>query len=172
VTAELDRADAVIVIFGAAVRPDGSASAALRHRVQAAAAFGATRSAPVFLPTGAVGRYGPSEASVMAALLCDYGVPAERIILEETGTDTLSSVRAVVRLCRSRFAHVPVFASEPVLAGAGGLDIVEAVVLALAGNAGDPVRCSPYDRRALAGPMAVTAAISLSPASPACPPWR
>ena len=36
----------------------------------------------------------------MARLLRGMGVPSERILLEETGTDTLSSVRAVVRLVR------------------------------------------------------------------------
>jgi hypothetical protein len=32
--------DAIIVIFGAAVRPDGKPSQTLRHRVEAAARFG------------------------------------------------------------------------------------------------------------------------------------
>jgi uncharacterized SAM-binding protein YcdF (DUF218 family) len=50
------------------------------------------------VPTGAQGRHGASEASVMAGLLGELGVPSERILSEETGTDTLSSVRAVVRL--------------------------------------------------------------------------
>jgi uncharacterized SAM-binding protein YcdF (DUF218 family) len=70
----------------------------LRRRVEAAAAFGARLDAPLYVPTGAKGRYGASEASVMAGLLRAMGVPAERILPEETGTDTLSSVRAVARL--------------------------------------------------------------------------
>ena len=103
--------DAVIVIFGAAVRPDGRPSGALRDRVGAAARFGGTRAAPLFIPTGAVGRYGPSEASVMAHLLHDLGVSAGGVILEETGRDTLSSVRAVLRLVRARGINAPVFAA-------------------------------------------------------------
>lgn len=104
--------DAVIVIFGAAVRPGGRPSAALRRRVEAAAAFGARFAAPLFVPTGGVGRFGPSEASVMANLLAARGVPPERILLEETGTDTLSSARAVVRLLRARSVAAPVFVAS------------------------------------------------------------
>jgi uncharacterized SAM-binding protein YcdF (DUF218 family) len=94
--------DAIIVIFGAAVRPDGSPSNTLRRRVEAAAAFGLRHPGAVYVPTGAVGRYGPSEASVMAGLLDGFRVPDSRVILEETGTDTLSSVLAVRRLVRTR----------------------------------------------------------------------
>jgi uncharacterized SAM-binding protein YcdF (DUF218 family) len=60
------------------------------------------------VPTGAKGRYGASEASVMARLLRERGVPQGQILLEETGTDTLSSVRAVARMVRDRGLPVPV----------------------------------------------------------------
>ncbi len=98
----------IIVIFGAAVRPDGTASETLHRRVEAAFRFGGPAAA--YLPTGAVGRYGPSEASIMAGLLTGYGVPPERIMLEETGTDTLSSARACAALLRGRTG--PVFAAS------------------------------------------------------------
>jgi uncharacterized SAM-binding protein YcdF (DUF218 family) len=101
--------DAVIVIFGAAVRPDGRPSDALRQRVEAALGCGVGVPAPLYLPTGAKGRHGASEASVMARLLRELGVPVERIVLEETGTDTLSSVRAVVRILRNRGLSAPVY---------------------------------------------------------------
>lgn len=103
---------AVIVIFGAAVRPGGRPSTTLHRRVEAAAAFGERFADPLFVPTGGVGRFGPSEASVMAELLVSRGVPAERILLEETGTDTLSSVRAVAALIRRRAIAAPVFAAS------------------------------------------------------------
>jgi hypothetical protein len=48
----------------------------------------------------------------MAALLESRGVPPARILLEETGTDTLSSVRAVTTLLRSRGIDAPVFAAS------------------------------------------------------------
>jgi uncharacterized SAM-binding protein YcdF (DUF218 family) len=92
--------DATIVIFGAAVRPDGRASETLRHRVEAAARFGRRFARPLFIPTGAKGRYGEAEATVMAGLLTGAGFPVEMIRTERTGTDTPSSVRAVVRMVR------------------------------------------------------------------------
>jgi uncharacterized SAM-binding protein YcdF (DUF218 family) len=94
--------DAIIVIFGAAVRPDGRPSQTLRYRVDAAVRFGARFARPLFIPTGAKGRHGDAEAMVMARQLLDAGYPAEAILLETTGTDTLSSVRAVVRMVRGR----------------------------------------------------------------------
>ena len=104
--------DAAIVIFGAAVRPGGRPSATLRWRVEAAATFAARFAAPLFIPTGAVGRFGPSEASVMATLLRAQDVPSERILLEETGRDTLSSARAVAALVREYDIRAPVFAAS------------------------------------------------------------
>ncbi len=85
----------VIVIFGAAVRPGGVPSQALRRRVAAALAAGAADPRTLYIPTGAVGRHPPAEAAVMATLLRQSGIPPARILLELTGTDTLSSVRAV-----------------------------------------------------------------------------
>src|SRR3954453_6217715 len=93
--------EAVIVIFGAAVRPDGTPSHTLHHRVAAAARFGRRFRNPLFIPTGAKGRYGDAEAAVMARQLRDSGIPETVIIQEETGTDTLSSVCAVIRIIRS-----------------------------------------------------------------------
>jgi uncharacterized SAM-binding protein YcdF (DUF218 family) len=97
-----DVKQAVIVIFGAAVRPDGTPSTTLRRRVEAAVALGLRLGEVMFIPTGARGRFGNSEASVIASLLRRFGVPAERIVLEESGRDTLSSVRAVKALLRAR----------------------------------------------------------------------
>jgi uncharacterized SAM-binding protein YcdF (DUF218 family) len=94
--------DAIIIIFGAAVRPDGRPSQTLRHRAEAAARFGARFARPLFIPTGAKGRFGDAEATVMARLLIDAGFPAGSIHEEKTGTDTLSSVRAVARMVRGR----------------------------------------------------------------------
>ena len=90
------------MIFGAAVRPDGKPSDTLRHRVEAAAQFGKRFDRPLFIPTGGQGRFGDAEAAVMARLLREAGFPDASILREETGTDTLSSVRAVARLVRGR----------------------------------------------------------------------
>lgn len=87
-----------IVIFGAAVRPDGTPSRVLRLRVEAAIAYGRTLARPLYVPTGGVGRHGPAEAEVMAGLLREAGVPAADILAEATVRDTFDSVRAVRRM--------------------------------------------------------------------------
>ena len=102
---------AAIVVFGAAVRPGGRPSTTLRRRVETAVRFGARLPAVLYVPTGAVGRFGPSEASVMAELLCGLGVAETRILREETGTDTLSSVQAVAALLKARNYAGPVYAA-------------------------------------------------------------
>jgi uncharacterized SAM-binding protein YcdF (DUF218 family) len=104
--------DAIIVIFGAAVRADGKPSGTLRHRVAAAARFGARFARPLFIPTGGKGRFGDPEAAVMARLLRAAGFAEAAILREQTGTDTLSSVRAVARLVQGRSVQgwVPVYA--------------------------------------------------------------
>lgn len=91
-----------IVIFGAAVRADGRPSPALARRIGYGlqAALGAA-DAPV-LCSGAAGRLGPSEASVMAAALRARGVPPARIVLDEESRDTLQSVLAAARFLKAR----------------------------------------------------------------------
>jgi uncharacterized SAM-binding protein YcdF (DUF218 family) len=90
---------ATVVIMGAAVRPDGRPSRALTERVAAALRWGEAQPLPPrYMPTGGVGRHGPAESAVMARLLAEAGVPAASILQEPTGTDTLSSVQACLRL--------------------------------------------------------------------------
>jgi|SRR5580692_1677732 vancomycin permeability regulator SanA len=112
--------DVVIVIFGAAVRPDGGASQTLRDRVDAAARFGAGFGRPLFIPTGAKGRYGDAEATVMGRRLMAAGFPREAIHEERTGIDTLSSVRAVARMVGDR---------SPVYACSNGYHLPRCLVL-------------------------------------------
>lgn len=100
-----------IIIFGAAVRPDGSASPTLRRRVEAAARLGARLDTPLYVPTGARGRFGGAESAVMAALLREFGVPPGQIREEPTGTDTLSSALACVALLRRLGQAGPVYAA-------------------------------------------------------------
>jgi uncharacterized SAM-binding protein YcdF (DUF218 family) len=99
-----------IVIFGAAVRPDGQPSRTLRLRVEAAHAFGQSLVRPLYVPTGGVGRFGAAEAAVMGALLREMGVAARDILPEPTAHDTVSSVRAVRRMLAGHAG--PVFAAS------------------------------------------------------------
>jgi uncharacterized SAM-binding protein YcdF (DUF218 family) len=94
--------DAVIVIYGAAVRPGGVPSGTMRRRVEAALRFGAGLGAPLYMPTGGVGTHPPAEAEVMAGMLREAGVEAGRIIVEATGRNTLRSTLACAGLLRGR----------------------------------------------------------------------
>jgi uncharacterized SAM-binding protein YcdF (DUF218 family) len=100
-----------IIIFGAAVRPDGSPSLALRRRVEAAARFGTGLPDALYLPTGTKGRHGEAECRVMARLLREMGVAEASILEEPTGTDTFSSVLACLRLLRGLGHAGPVHAA-------------------------------------------------------------
>lgn len=107
-----------LVIFGAAVRPDGRPSGVLRRRIEGALAAAEGLSDPWFLPTGGLGREGHVEAEVMARHLVAGGAPADRILVEGRAMDTLQSVRLChdilgargdvgeVVVCTSRF-HQP-----------------------------------------------------------------
>ncbi len=91
-----------IVIFGAAVRPDGRASPSLRRRVGYGLA--AARAAPddLVFCSGGIGRFGASEASVMAGLLIAAGVDPARIVLDEASRDTLENVIAAAGFIRAQ----------------------------------------------------------------------
>ena len=88
----------VIIIFGAAVRPDGKPSGALRARVEAAFETGRPLADPIYVPTGGQGRYGRPEADVMADVLIGLGVTPEAILREPTARNTLRSALACARL--------------------------------------------------------------------------
>ena len=87
----------VVIIFGAAVRADGTPSGALADRVRAAARFGVTVPEVRYMPTGGQGRHGPPEWEVMTRLLIEHGVRRVQIEPEMTGRNTLGSVRACAR---------------------------------------------------------------------------
>lgn len=124
---------AAIVIFGAAVRPDGTPSRALRLRTEAAARFGATLDRPLYLPSGGIGRFGPAEAEVMARLLRAAGVAEADILREPTAINTIGTVRAVRRLLRGH--------AGPVYAASSAYHLPRCVLLLRL--AGLPARAAP-----------------------------
>jgi vancomycin permeability regulator SanA len=137
-----------ILIFGAAIRSDGKPSATLRRRVEAALNCARNHSDVRFIPTGAAGRYGPSEASVMAGLLIKSGVGSERILLEETGHDTLSSVRAIYRLLREQphQGHVLVASSSYHLPRCVTLLCISGIAAKRCPSPPQPVPSKPWNR--------------------------
>jgi vancomycin permeability regulator SanA len=80
------------VIFGAAVKENGEPSGTLARRTLGAWALSNAQENAYFLATGGKGRYGDSEASVIAKLLLAKGVQQENIILDEDASDTLESI--------------------------------------------------------------------------------
>ncbi len=84
---------ALVVVFGAAVRSDGSASPALARRVGYAAAVAQANPGVDLFLSGGLGKYPPSEARVMADML-GGAVSADRLILDEVSRDTLQTVQA------------------------------------------------------------------------------
>ncbi|OLT53461.1 vancomycin high temperature exclusion protein [Cellulosimicrobium sp. CUA-896] len=77
----------VVVVPGAGLRPDGTPSAYLRRRLDAAAELYARGVAPVVLVSGDA-HDGYDEPASMRARLVDQGVPDEAILLDREGFDT------------------------------------------------------------------------------------
>ena len=100
-----------IIIFGAGLRRDGTPTAALTHRIAAALAFGRGLPDVLYLPTGGVGRHGPSEARAMADAMRAAGIAAASIVLEETARDTFDSVLACRAILRRRGHRGAVYAA-------------------------------------------------------------
>ena len=90
------------VIFGAAVRADGTPSGSLARRVEGALALAADVRPRVFLATGGVGRYGPAEAHVIRDLLLVAGALEKEVLTENQATDTLQSVLFCHAILRGR----------------------------------------------------------------------
>jgi uncharacterized SAM-binding protein YcdF (DUF218 family) len=89
------------------------------------------------MPTGAIGRHGPSEASLMRDLLLVWGVPETKITLEESGTDTLSSALA----CAALLSAVP---SQVIYAASSAYHLPRCLMLLR--MAGAPARRCPPPR--------------------------
>ena len=90
-----------IVIFGAAVGPDGRASPSLRRRAHFGFLAAQSRPDDRIFCSGGVGRFGGSEAALISELLTDRGVDSARIVLDEVSTDTLQNTVAAARFIRS-----------------------------------------------------------------------
>lgn len=91
-----------IVVFGAAVGPDGKASPALLARCRAAAALARQHPGARLLVSGGVGRFGPAESMLMRAALEADGILPDRIAEDATARDTLENVRGAAAMLRGR----------------------------------------------------------------------
>ena len=126
----------VIIIYGAAVRPGGAPSGAMRKRVDAALSTGQRLADPLYMPTGGQGRHGPPEAEVMAEMLAAAGIERARIRTEPTGRNTLRSTLACTRLLGQTRA--------PVYVATSGYHMTRCVLLLrIAGLRARPARATP-----------------------------
>lgn len=91
----------LIIVLGAAVRPDGRPSPALGRRIAAAAKAAEIHPTAMVFCSGGVGRHGPSEASVIAHDLVRLGVAPGRLVLDEASLDTLQTAIAAARYMRA-----------------------------------------------------------------------
>lgn len=91
-----------LIVFGAAVLRGGMPSGTLRRRVEGAYRFGIQLTAPLYIVSGAHGRFGPAEAVVMRDLLLSRGVPPADILVEDQSRDTLQTAVNSWRLLRRR----------------------------------------------------------------------
>jgi len=81
----------LIAVLGAAVRPDGSPSAALRRRVEGAvAAYGEGAAPRLLMCGGAVGHATP-EAAVMRDLALARGVATDAVEIEDRSRNTFEN---------------------------------------------------------------------------------
>lgn len=90
----------LIVIFGAALRPDGQPSAALVRRIGFGLAAARLHPQAPILCSGGAPRPGPTEASVMFDHLISAGVAPDRLLRDEASLTTLQNVTAAVREVR------------------------------------------------------------------------
>lgn len=91
-----------IVVAGCGVRPDGTASPALKRRTEAAVALWRQEAAPVILLTGGLGDYPPTEAEAAAAHARTLGVPQDALVLERRSTSTEENARFAAELIDAR----------------------------------------------------------------------
>ncbi|MBO1324167.1 YdcF family protein [Acetobacter sp. TBRC 12305] len=127
-----------IIIFGAALRPDGTPTQGLRNRVGSAVAIGRTLDNALYIPTGGVPRAGVTEAEVMQKLLRQAGVPDRAILPEPTAGDTLASVKICCALLNA-FAPPP---AGPILVATSPFH--QPRCLLLMRLAGWPARAVPF----------------------------
>jgi uncharacterized SAM-binding protein YcdF (DUF218 family) len=91
---------AILIVFGAVVRTDGTPSGALLRRVKGAAALARLYEDSILIVSGGVHLAAVSESAVMKSLLLAEGIPEGRIVEDADSTDTLESVIHCARLVR------------------------------------------------------------------------
>lgn len=90
----------LIVLLGAALRPDGGPSGAMLRRLDKARRLADEHPDARIFCSGAAAHGGPSEADVMADWLTAAGVDASRLHLDRASRDTFQTAVAAARFAR------------------------------------------------------------------------
>ncbi|MDR0601004.1 MAG: YdcF family protein [Treponema sp.] len=98
-----DRDAPYLVVLGAGIRRDGSVSASLAERLEAALEYLAAHPGALVIVSGGQGASRPfPESGVMAACLRAGGIDPDRIIEEDASRDTIQNLRFSRRIIRER----------------------------------------------------------------------
>jgi len=103
----------VIVVLGAAVWNGGLPSPALKRRLLHAVSLFKKGKANYLLVTGGLGKYPPTEASVMKELALKQGLNSENILVEDKGKSTFQSVLESIRIIREHNWTNAIVVSDP-----------------------------------------------------------
>lgn len=112
-TTDYRRPADAIVVFGARVRPDGTASIVLAERVTRASELYRGGFAGTVVMTGGLEPSGFDETIVMRDLAVAQGVPAGSIVLDPDGVSTRASVESTARIFRDRGLRTVLAVSQP-----------------------------------------------------------
>jgi len=104
-TTDYRRPAEAVVVFGARVRSDGTASITLANRVTTASELYREGLADTIVMTGGIEPSGVDETIVMRDLAVQLGVASSAIILDPEGDNTSASVANTVRLFRDHGLH-------------------------------------------------------------------
>lgn len=94
-------ADAIVVL-GAAVWDNGMPSPTLYERTRHGVNLFKQGLAPYLILTGGLGEKPPAEAEVMRRLAIKWGIPEERIIVEDRATSTCESAQLVAAIMKEK----------------------------------------------------------------------
>ncbi|WP_371169959.1 YdcF family protein [Aliiroseovarius sp. 2305UL8-7] len=83
----------IAIVLGAAVRPDGTASPALRRRSETAAKLFLESHVDRIIASGGVPRAGKSEAELIAEICVQAGVPSSAVIEENKSGTTFENIK-------------------------------------------------------------------------------
>jgi uncharacterized SAM-binding protein YcdF (DUF218 family) len=104
-TTDYRRPADAIVVFGARVRLDGTASITLANRMMTASELYRHGLADTIVMTGGIEPPGFDETAVMRDLAVELGVPSGAIVLDDEGDTTSASVANTTRLFHDLEAH-------------------------------------------------------------------